>query len=205
MAIQIALRGYMRPTPVLKTMLLFTVTLVLAVTAFAFGVLHKETPGTQVRFSLIDHTGLNITQEDMRGQYLLVYFGFTNCARTCPIQMSQLTQVVQQLDRDKIENPITPVFITVDPERDTVERLDAYLQHFDSRFIGLTGSETALKQASRSFKALYTKSALAPSDNYEVSHSSVIYVVDPLSRVVDYIPFEADALAMAGRIKELIL
>ena len=195
----------MRPTPVLKTILLFTVVLVLAITGFAFGVLHREDFDTQVRFSLLDHTGVRVTQEDMRGQYLLVYFGFTSCAKTCPIQMTKLTQVVQQLDRDKIEKRITPVFITVDPKRDSVERLDEYLQHFDSRFIGLTGTPEALEQTTESFKALFTKKVAALHSDYDVPHSSVIYVVDPLSRVVDYIPFEADAVAIAWRVKELVL
>ena len=91
----------MRPTPVLKTILLFTVVLALAITGSTFAVLHKEDFDTQVRFSLLDHTGVRVTQEELRGQYLLVYFGFTSCAKTCPVQMSKLTQAVRQLDREK--------------------------------------------------------------------------------------------------------
>ena len=195
----------MRPTPVLKTILLFSVVLVLAITGSAFAVLHRDNFDTRVRFSLLDHTGKRVTQEDMRGQYLLVYFGFTSCAKTCPIQMSKLTQVVQQLDRDKMEKRITPVFITVDPKRDSVEKLNAYLQHFDSRFIGLTGSPESLEQTTENFKALFAKKGPALNDNYDVAHSSVIYVVDPLSRIVGYIPFEADAAAITRRVKELVL
>ena len=195
----------MRPTPVLKTLLFFTVVLVLTVTGFAFGILHREDFDSRVRFSLLDHTGERVTHEDMRGQYLLVYFGFTSCVQTCPLQMSKLTQVVRQLDQDKIEKRITPVFITVDPKRDSVKRLNDYLEHFDSRFIGLTGTPEALARATKSFNTLFTKKEPALSDNYDVVHSSVIYVVDPLSRIVDYIPFEADAAAIAWRVKGLIL
>ena len=195
----------MQPTPVLKTILLFTVVLVLAITATVFAVLHKEDFDTQVRFSLLDQRGARVTQEDLRGQYLLVYFGFTSCAKTCPIQMSKLTQVVQQLDEDEIENRITPVFITVDPKRDSVERLDEYLQHFDDRFVGLTGSAEALQQASLSFKALSTKKIATLNENYDMAHSSVIYLVDPLSYIIDYIPFGTDAMAITSRVKELVL
>ncbi len=195
----------MRPTPVLKTILLFTVVLALTVTGIAFGILHREDFDTHVRFSLLDHTGERITHEDMRGQYLLVYFGFTSCDQICPLQMSKLTQVVQLLDQDKIEKRITPVFITVDPIRDTVERLNEYLKHFDDRFIGLTGTPEALLRTTKSFNTLFTKKEPALDNNYDVAHPSVIYVVDPLSRIVDYIPFEADAVATTRRVKELTL
>ncbi len=195
----------MRPTPVLKTLLFFAAFIVLTVTVFTFGILHREDFDSRVRFSLLDHTGERVTHEDMRGQYLLVYFGFTSCAQTCPLQMSKLTQVVRQLDQDKIEKRIIPVFITIDPKRDSVERLNEYLEHFDSRFIGLTGTPEALVRATKSFNALFSKKEAALNDNYDVAHSSVIYVVDPLSRRVDYIPFEADAAAITWRVKELIL
>ena len=195
----------MRPTPVLKTILLVTVVLVLTVTGFAFGILHREDFDSHVRFSLLDHTGERITHEDMRGQYLLVYFGFTSCAQTCPLQVTKMAQVVRQLDQDKLEKRITPVFITIDPKRDTVERLNEYLEHFDRRFIGLTGTPEALVRATKSFNALFIKKEAALNDDYDVAHSSVIYVVDPLSRIVDYIPFEADATAIAWRVKELFL
>ena len=195
----------MRPTPVLKTILFFTVVLVLTVTGIAFGFLHKEDFDTHVRFSLLDQTGERVTHEDMRGQYLLVYFGFTSCAQTCPLQMSKLSQVVRQLDKDKIEKLITPVFITVDPKRDSVERLNEYLEHFDDRFIGLTGTPEALLRTTKSFNTLFTKKESALDGNYDVAHSSVIYVVDPLSRIVGYIPFEADVAVTTSRVKELIL
>jgi len=166
----------MRPTPVLKTILFFTVVLVLTVTGIAFGFLHKEDFDTHVRFSLLDQTGERVTHEDMRG-----------------------------LDQDKIEKLITPVFITVDPKRDSVERLNEYLEHFDDRFIGLTGTPEALLRTTKSFNTLFTKNESALEDNYDVAHSSVIYLVDPLSRIVDYIPFEADVAAITRRVKELIL
>ena len=195
----------MRPTPVLKTILLFSVVLVLAITGSAFAVLHRENFDTRVRFSLLDHTGTRVTQKDMRGQYLLVYFGFTSCAKTCPIQMSKLTQVVQQLDRDKMEKRITPVLITVDPKRDSVEKLNAYLRHFDSRFIGLTGTPESLERTTESFRALFAKKEPALNDNYDVAHSSVIYLVDPFGRIVDYMPFKADAQTITRRVKEFVL
>jgi protein SCO1/2 len=95
--------------------------------------------------------------------------------------MSKMTQVVQQLDRDNIEIRITPVLITVDPKRDSVVRLNEFLQHFDGRFIGMTGAPEALASATKNFNAIFTKKDPSMDDNYEITHSSVIYVVDPFS------------------------
>ncbi|MFT5133747.1 MAG: cytochrome oxidase Cu insertion factor (SCO1/SenC/PrrC family) [Gammaproteobacteria bacterium] len=195
----------MRPTPIFKALLLFAVIIGLGITGFAFALLHKEGFDEQIQFSLLDHSGVHVTQEDFRDQYLLVYFGFTSCANTCPIQMSKMTQVMQQLDQDQIEKRVTPVLITVDPERDTVERLAEYLQHFDNRFLGLTGTPASIEKTRASFKALFKKEETILDNNYNVSHTSVIYVVNPLSQIVGYIPFEADAAAITSRVRELIL
>ena len=144
-----------------KTILLFAMVLVLAITGSAFAVLHRTDFNTKVHFSLLGHTGACVTEADMRGQHLLACFGFTSCVNTCPIQMAKLVQIVQQLDQDKIEKSIAPIFIAVDPGRDSVERLAEYLGHFDSRFIGLTGAPAALARATNSFSAFFTKKYLS--------------------------------------------
>lgn len=175
------------------------------VAGFVFGIPHDEEIGNRVQFSLLDHTGQRVTQDDLVGQYLLVFFGFTNCPHTCPVGMAQLTKVVDQLDEAGFSARITPVFISVDPERDTVEVVNSYLQSFHERFVGLTGTPTALESAAESFNTFFQAQATAENGNFDVIHSSAAYVIDPYSRVVEYIAFETGVEAAAVRIKELLL
>ena len=195
----------MRPTPLLKAVLLFAVITGLTITGLAFGFLHKEDFDSQVRFSLSDQWGKKVSQADFRGHYLLVFFGFTNCGNTCPIQMSKLTQVLQNLQPSDISWPITPVFITVDPERDSAEKLREYLQHFNADFIGLRGSEQALVRTRESFNAFFTSTTNGQESNYDVAHSDGVYVIDPYSRIIDYLPLKTDAASITRRVKELVL
>jgi protein SCO1 len=147
----------MGPTPLFKALLLFAVVSGLAITGLAFGFSHKEDFDPQVRFSLSDQWGKSVSQTDFRGRYLLVFFGFTNCGNTCPIQVSKLTQMVKNLERADINMSVTPVFITVDLERDSAERPREYLQHFDAGFIGLNGPDQALARTSESFSAFFQR------------------------------------------------
>ena len=195
----------MKPTPLFKAVLLFAVISGLAITGLAFGFLHKEDFDSRVRFSLSDQWGKKVNQTDFRGHYLLVFFGFTNCGNTCPIQMSKLTQVMKSLERTNINLPITPVFITVDPERDSAERLREYLQNFDADFIALSGSEQALARTAESFNAFFLKTTSKQDSNYDVGHSGGVYVIDPHSRLIDYLPLKADVASITRRVKELVL
>ena len=161
-----------------------------------FGVLHHDDGDSRIRFQLTNQSGQTTSHTDLQGQFLLVFFGFTHCPNVCPVQMSLMTQLMQNLDQQQRPENIQPVFISVDPQRDTPEVINQYLQHFDKRFIGLTGSDTALKQAATSFKTLLPKSS---DEDQLPRHSPIIYVVDPNGRMIDYIPASADA-NMATRI-----
>lgn len=177
----------------------------LIVAGFVFGLPHNEDIDNRVQFSLLDHTGKRVTQDDLMGQHLLVFFGFTNCPQLCPVGMAQLTEVVNQLDDAGFAARVTPVFISVDSERDTVEVVDAYLQSFHERFVGLTGTPTALESTARSFKTFFEAQAPTENGSYDVAHSSTAYVIDPYSRVVEYIAFDTGIEAAAERVKKLLL
>ncbi|MGI9284145.1 MAG: SCO family protein [Pseudomonadales bacterium] len=177
----------------------------LIVAGFVFGVPHNEEGNHRVQFSLLDHSGQSVTQDDLLGKHLLVFFGFTNCPHTCPVGMAKLTEVVNKLDAAGFAARVTPVFISVDPERDTVEVVNTYLQSFHERFVGLTGTRTALEGATRSFNTYFSAQATAENGDYDVTHSSVAYVIDPDSRVVEYIAFDTSVDTAVGKIKELLL
>src|SRR5437870_2948585 len=123
-------------------------------------------------FALVDHTGATRTEQDFRGKLVLVYFGFTYCPDVCPTDLQAMGLAVDKLDgaADRVQ----PLFITVDPERDTVAHLAQYVPMFHPRFIGLTGTPAAIHAAAAAYRAYYAKVPLSEGD-YTVDHSSFIY------------------------------
>lgn len=128
-------------------------------------------------FALTDMNGAAVSSGDLRGKLVVVYFGFTNCADVCPLALSRLSAALDLLsDRERAE--IAPLFITVDPARDTPEVLKSYLE-FDPRIIGLSGDQAAIDAASRSFKVYARRQPLPDSAlGYTMDHSSFFYLVD---------------------------
>ena len=135
-------------------------------------------------FSLIDHTGAAVTEKNFQDKYMLVFFGFTNCPSVCPLGLSRMTRALKQID--DFESQITPVFITVDPERDTPERMTTYLGYYHPSFVGLTGSEEQLEQVKTAYRAYSFKSKDPDSDNYSYDHSSMIYLMDKQGQYITH-------------------
>ncbi|MEE2661507.1 MAG: SCO family protein [Pseudomonadota bacterium] len=131
------------------------------------------------QFQLTDHTGQKRTSESFNGQYTLVYFGYTFCPDVCPTGLQVMTLAINQLD-DKTQDKIIPLFITIDPERDTVEQLSSYVSNFHPRLIGLTGTADQIAKAARAFRVYYSKSKQnsGASSDYLLDHSSIIYLMD---------------------------
>lgn len=167
-----------------------------ATTVFAF--LHAFDPDPRPRFSLIDQDGRTFTEAHLRGQWSLVYFGFTRCPKVCPTQMSKITRLTNELESHDLDSEIQPVFITVDPDNDDVQTISGYIDHFHPRFVGLTGEPAALDAAASSFGAL-TRAAGSDTPAF---HSSAIYLMDPSGRLIDYFPFEATVPELRRRVVE---
>lgn len=127
-------------------------------------------------FTLTDQTGKDVTEKDFEGQYRLIYFGFTYCPAICPTELQRMASILKELG-DKGEQ-ITPIFITVDPERDTVEVMKNYVELFHPRLIGLTGSIDEINQAKKSYKIYATKVQDESMSDYTMDHSSFIYFID---------------------------
>ncbi len=187
-----------------KMLILALVTLAVIGASLAFAVWHHDDGDDRIQFKLIDQTGKFITQRDLSNQHLMVFFGFTSCPDICPTQMAKLSQVMTALDESGQGALIKPVFISVDPERDTPEKVAQYLTHFDARFVGLTGSRPAIKSATSSFKTVLADRPPSTDNNYQLTHASVVYIVDPLGRVVDYVSGSADAQTMVTQIRDII-
>ena len=129
------------------------------------------------KFNLIDQDGNKFDSKQMEGHFSLVYFGFTYCPDICPTTLNKLANIIATLEKYKID--VMPIFITIDPKRDNSALLKEYLGHFNSKFIGLTGSEKDLKYVADLYKVFYTKSEAAEnSSNYMIDHSSFVYLMD---------------------------
>lgn len=134
--------------------------------------------GFRVDFRLTDDRGADVSAADYRGRHLLVYFGFTNCTVVCPATMAKLTDVLGRLgDRGQ---QLVPLFISVDPERDTPDVLRRHLTQRYPSFTGLTGTRAAVEAAKESFR-VFSRSRVQDPDSgaYQVAHTAFTYLVDP--------------------------
>ena len=130
-------------------------------------------------FTLTDHTGTLRTEKDFRGKLMLIYFGYSFCPDVCPTALQIMSVALQNLGDGA--KSITPIFITVDPERDTVSHLKAYIQNFYVDMIGLTGTAEQLKQAAKAYRVYYRKAKPEKGSDaleYLMDHSSVVYLMD---------------------------
>jgi protein SCO1 len=130
------------------------------------------------RFDLTDHYGAPVSNETYGGTYVLVFFGFTHCKMVCPRALSKLSGVLDRLG-DRV-GQFTGLYVTVDPERDTPEVMNAFLHENYPRFTGLTGSLEAIESAKKQFRVFAAKNP-DPDDpeGYVVPHSAITYVLGP--------------------------
>lgn len=129
-------------------------------------------------FTLTDHTGRQVTQTDYTDRWQMVFFGFTNCPDVCPTTLAYMASVLDLLGDDA--DRVAPIFITVDPARDTVPVMAEYVSAFHPRLIGLTGTETEVAEAAQNFRTWFerTEDDSAP-DGYFVAHGGFIYLMRP--------------------------
>lgn len=132
-------------------------------------------------FSLIDVDGNKVSDKDYIGKWLLVYFGFTFCPDVCPEELEKITEVIELMDNTPGAPKIQPIFISVDPKRDTPELIKAYLTDFHPRFIGLTGTKDQIKRATRAYRVYYSEGPdfAEGANEYIVDHSIVTFLMDP--------------------------
>jgi protein SCO1/2 len=129
-------------------------------------------------FTLTDGTGKTVTASDFRGKYTLVYFGFTRCPDICPTTLLTMMGVLEQLGDDG--KNIVPVFITLDPERDTPKVVQTYVRNFSDRLVGLTGTMAQITQVAHAYKVYFSKVRDDKSAaGYVIDHSGFMYLMGP--------------------------
>lgn len=133
-------------------------------------------------FTLTDQDGMKVTQDDFKGEYRLIYFGFTYCPAICPTELAKITKSLNALGADG--DAVQPIFITIDPERDTVEAMKNYVAMFHPRMVGLTGTPEEIKQVAKAYKIYYAKVQDESLSDYTMDHSSFIYFMGPDERLL---------------------
>jgi protein SCO1/2 len=155
-------------------------------------------------FSLVDHTGRAVTEQDFRGKFMLVFFGYTFCPDVCPINLQIIGKAMDALG--KPGHRVQPIFITVDPERDTPAVLARYVSHFHPRLLGLTGAPDQVAAAAQAYGVLYMKAIeeSAPgqprSAEYLIDHSTFTYLLRPDGRFVAAFAHNTDPKKLAAGI-----
>ncbi|KAL9230693.1 hypothetical protein vseg_006010 [Gypsophila vaccaria] len=153
-------------------------------------------------FKLVNHEGKNVTEKDFLGKWTVMYFGFTHCPDICPDELQKLATAVDKI-KEKSAIEIVPVFISVDPERDTVEQVSEYVQEFHPKLIGLTGDSEEIRKVARAYRVYYMKTTEEGSD-YLVDHSIVMYLMSPKMEFVKFYGKNNDVnMLVDGIIKEV--
>lgn len=132
---------------------------------------------------LVDEHGAETRAEDLRGHWSLLYFGYTYCPDVCPLTLVELANLKRELATQGVTLPVEYYLVSVDPKRDTPERLREYVAYFDPEFRALTGSPQALRELAAATDTVFDVPEGQDGDNYLVSHSSNVVVLDPGARV----------------------
>lgn len=152
-------------------------------------------------FTLVDDTGATVTEKTLAGKPYAIYFGYTYCPEVCPTTLLDLSRWIQKLGADA--DKLNYAFVTVDPERDTVESIHAYLSSFDKHIRGYTGTPAQIAQIAKEYRVYYKK---IPTDDggYTMDHLAIIYLMDLEGKFVTVIPYHEDDATALAKLRNLI-
>jgi cytochrome oxidase Cu insertion factor (SCO1/SenC/PrrC family) len=149
-------------------------------------------------FQLIDHKGRPCTEKSFPGKYLIVYFGYTYCPDICPMALQTLSQLMDKIDPQG--KKFQPLFITVDPERDTVENLALYAENFHPTFVMLTGSKEKIQSAMKAFRVYASRIKKEDTTEDLIDHSSVVVVITPEGEFITHFHHTTPLEEMIGAV-----
>jgi protein SCO1 len=154
-------------------------------------------------FTLTAPDGTTVTDQTFRGKWLLVYFGYTLCPNTCPMTLNEIAAALKKLGTDAAK--MQPLFITVDPHRDTREVLEQYTKSFDPRIVGLTGNPQQIDAVAQEFGAYSARHKTGPGpEDYVMDHSTYLYVMDPEGKFVRAFDADTSGDRIADALRELL-
>ena len=153
-------------------------------------------------FSLIDQHGKPVSEKSYAGKFKLIYFGYTFCPDVCPTELQVISAALDILG-DKAA-PIQPIFITVDPARDTVAIMAEYVSNFHESFVGLTGTPEQVAAAAKAYRVYFSKAKTEDDDSYLMDHSSIIYLMDANGDFIKHFNFGTKPKALAEELKKYL-
>jgi protein SCO1 len=156
-------------------------------------------------FSLHDSKGVVFTDENLKGKYSLVYFGFVNCPDICPTVLTVIAGALDALSEEE-RGQTQAIFVSVDPSRDTDEQLEAFVKQFHPEMIGLTGTEEEVEKTAEAFKVYYNKVEQGnfTGDNYLVDHTSITYLMDKDGKYIAHFSAKSSVEEIADKLKAVI-
>lgn len=157
-------------------------------------------------FTLVDKAGKTVRYSDFAGKYRIVYFGYSFCPDVCPLDVQHLMQGVHLFAKDQPQAAakIVPIFITIDPARDTPKVVGEFVANFGPELIGLTGSEAQVAAAAKAFVVFAQKRAGASPDSYLMDHSRAAYLMGPDGKPIALLPAEQDGRAVAAELAKWV-
>ena len=153
-------------------------------------------------FALTDHLGRAVSDQDYRGAYMLIYFGYINCPDICVPALNNMSTALDALGA--AGDAVQPIFITVDPLRDTVEALAGYVPSFHPRLVGLTGTARQTEAVSAAYSVFFEAEEHSGDDDYQVGHSGYVYLMGPDGGFLTVMSHAKPGVAMAAQIKEFL-
>lgn len=155
-------------------------------------------------FTLLTHKGELVTDKTFHGKVVLMFFGYTYCPDYCPMELQNLTEVLKLLDKDRLGDKVQPIFITIDPKRDTKELLAGFVKRYDPRVIALTGKDEDLESLRKAYK-VFTSKVDDGSDFYLMDHSTFLYLIDQQGKLVSMVRYGTEPAEIAAAVKELLM
>ena len=137
-------------------------------------------------FTLVDHTGRTRSDTEFRGKFVIIYFGYTFCSDICPIDLMAITRALELLG--PAADAVQPIFITVDPERDSTDKLADYVMAFAPGMIALTGTPEEIRKVATAYKAYFAKAEYPGGKGYSVDHTAFIYLVEKDGQFAGFLP-----------------
>jgi len=194
-------------SPINRGLLVFAAVLAVLVAGFGYesgwyGRAAPEAAPVGGPFSLTDQNGATRSDTEFRGKLMLIFFGYTNCPDTCPATLTAMSQALDQLGA--AGGGVQPIFITVDPARDTPQQLKLYAANFSPRLIALTGTPTQLVAVEKEFRVLASKEPGGPVDDYLLDHSALIYLMGRDGKLAKLIPPDEKPADMAADIRKYL-
>ncbi len=151
-------------------------------------------------FMLLNQQGETVKDEELRGKLMLVFFGFTHCPEICPTGLNTLSEILTLLG-DDAEN-VHALFITLDPERDTVAQMADYVVNFHPSIQALTGDQAQIDTVLKAYKVYAKKIPMAGSDDYMMDHSSFFYLMDKQGKFITHFPYNTPAEDITAKVRE---